>query len=166
VDGKPKFKQEVLDGIKNDPDFAIKSGIGKYGNMAGRGADIIDPRFNIPLNYMFQAEYVAEKMTAVQKEGVAHFGVELPAEVITKTKKNIYFDTSFRANFPAIPEDRKEEMKLIETNMQNYIKINQITMIAIKSEERFEEEKIKFIQELQKLGADKYFNWYQEAITP
>ncbi|MBP1996041.1 extracellular solute-binding protein [Paenibacillus eucommiae] len=161
VDGKPVFKQEVLDGLKNDTDYRIKSGLNKYNNLAGRGYDIVDPRFNIPLYFMFQPQYVKERMSAVQKEGVEHFGVELPGDLITKTKKYKYFDTSVAANYPPPTED----IKLIETKLANFIKTNQYKMIALKTEAEFTEQKAKFIAEVQKLGADQVYQWYKDEIA-
>lgn len=165
VNGKPAYKKEVLDGLKNDADYKIKSGIYKYHNLA-RGWDIIDPKFNIPIYYMFQPEYVKERLSAAQKKGAEHFNVELPADLYMK-KKVKYLDTSFTMDLPAYTEDAsvKDEFTKIEANLLTYVRNNQIKIVGIKTEEQFEAQKAKFIEDVKKIGADKMMQWYKDAMA-
>jgi len=163
VDGKPQYKQEVLDGLKNDADYKIKSGVFKYHNLA-RGWDVIDPKFDIPIYYMYQSEYVKERLSDVQKKGAEHFGVELPGDLFAD-KAHKYFDTSFSATWPAYPEDIKDEFDKIEAQVVNYVKTNQFKIVAVKSEEKFEAEKAKFIADVKNLGMDKLLEWNKTELA-
>ncbi|HEY0829166.1 MAG TPA: extracellular solute-binding protein [Bacilli bacterium] len=160
VDGKPQVKQEVLDGLKNDPDYRIKSGVYKYHNIAGRGNSVINEKYNTPIYFMYLPDVVKTRLTTVQKAGSAHFGEVLPGDLY-KDKKETNFDTSYTTGMPSLTDGLKE----IDTKLTNYVKTNQIKMILIKTDKEFEAEKAKFIEEAKKLGADEIVKWHQEELV-
>jgi len=160
VDGKPMPKPEVLQGLKDDPDYKLKTGIYKYHNIAGRGNSFIDPKYGAPVNFRYLPEVVKERLTPIQIEGSKHFNVELPGDTITKVKTYTTYDASLDQSLPAMPDDLQEiNNKAIDLSLQIQIK-----MISYKDEAKFKSEKEKFIEEIRKLGIDRVVEWYNTEI--
>jgi putative aldouronate transport system substrate-binding protein len=160
-DGKPVIKDEVLQGLKNDPDYIIKSGVNKYHNLAGHGKSYIDPQLNAPVYFGFLPEYVKLRMTPLQSEAAKHFGVTLLSDLITKKPEIKHLFNSVVPALPSMPDDLKQ----IGTKMTNYIKDNELSLVIAKSEEAFKKNKEKFIADLKGLQVDKLLDWIVQELV-
>lgn len=160
ADGKAVMKPEVLTALKDDPEYKIKSGIYKYHNIAGRGNSVNNPAYNTPIYLMYLPEVVKERLTPLQKEGSEYFKVELPSDLYMKTKTHIYYDTSVDQTFPPLPE----ELNDIHNRIYDYILTNKIKLIMQKDEQKYQAEKQKFIDDVQKLGGDQLMEWYRAEL--
>lgn len=160
VDGKPQLKPETIEGLKNDPDYRLKTGVYKYHNISGRGLSAVDPKYGIPVYFSYLPDVVKQRLTPLQKEGSEHFGVVLPGDLY-RTKAHTSYDTSITASLPPMPTDLADMLTKITT----YVQTAQIKLVTIKDDKQYETAKAKFIKDVQDLGSDKLLAWYQAEIA-
>ncbi len=156
VDGKPAISQEILDQMKNDPDYSIKTGTGKYSNMAGLGMAQIDKRYNVPLYYQYLPEVAEKTFTQRQKTALAFFKVNNFKELYSQKKL-----TAYNASAPnALPPDT-DDIKAIGTKRDTYLYPQIYKLILSKTEEDFKAGQDKTIEELKKIGQEKVEAYYK-----
>lgn len=152
VDGKSKMRPEVVAQYLADPvQFALDTGIGKYSNLAGRGANAINPQHGEAVNFFSQPDILKSRLNQVQKEACEYFACSIPAELVTKkfthTVQDQYWTTF-------LPRDIPEEMTKFNNDMFNYINTNFQNLILADSEEKFAAAKQKVMADAQQLGVD------------
>ena len=98
VNGTPTLRDSVVDQSLNDPDFSLRTGIQKYANYAGHGRSVVHPQYGGPVNFFYQPEVVARRMTPIQREASEYLGVTVPSQLITEKYELFVHD-----NRPRIP---------------------------------------------------------------
>lgn len=161
--GKPKVKEETLKGLAEDPDYRIKTGVNKYHNLAGRGRSTIDPKYNTPVYFAYLPEIVEKRMDPLQKKMAEHFKIRLPGDLYMNNPQIKYtdYDTSLVGVLGAAPDDVKE----IDTKINNLVQSNAIKLILAKSEADFAAGKEKLIEECRKLGIEKSLQWAKDDFA-
>jgi hypothetical protein len=161
--GQPAMKADTLTGLATDPDYRIKTGVFKYHNLAGRGRSVLDPAYNAPVYFSYMPDVVATRMTDLQKEAAGHFNVQLLGDLYMKNPdiKHTVFDTTLTSLFPTAPDDIKE----IETKINNYLGPVEIQVILSKTEEEFNTAKAQIIEDVKGLGGETSLQWFKDQFA-
>lgn len=156
IDGKPVMRQETVDGLANEPEYKLTSGVYKYHNLAGRGKAVVDPKLNVPVYFMYQEQYQTPRLTSIMKDAAAHYNVALLGDLYSK---NPAIKHTISQPVPNITEPKSDELKAIETKIINYFNDNYLRIMLSKSQETFDTEKEKFISDLKTIGIDQLVQW-------
>lgn len=157
VDGKPMMKPEVMKLIA-DPNNSEgeKLGVGKYANMAGMAGAEIDPNYNIPYKFEFDADYIDSNQSIVEKDSAKLYGVKYTSEIFNNKKYSSYGNV-ISAAIPVI-EDKDYDEKL--ANVKKYTRDNWIKLILAKDDAEFNALKAKFISDLNARGYKEIMDQY------
>ena len=167
VDGKPAITDETIKGLKDDPDYKIKTGVMKYNALGGRGMSEVDPQYNSFVNFSFLTNALESRLMPVEKTASAYYNVKYPGEWIIKNKQ-----ITISGNTPAYkeysnlvqPKDVSEIEKTINAKIDNYISPEIIKIILLKSTEEFDKKKAEIMRELVKLDSNKILEVNQQRF--
>lgn len=159
-DGKPTPTEEYLNPVKAD-NFYKTTGATLYSFLSGLSGAETHPQYNVPLNLMFTSEALSASMNDVQKDAASHYGVSSLDEVYKKAKI-----TSFSWLLPSALNDSQakmpDELKINETNLQDYLAKNKFKLLLAKTDAEFEALQDKFISEVKAYNVENVFKYYRE----
>lgn len=158
VNGLASINPEVYQQWLTDPDFSTKTGAGKYSKLAFVSDNTINPDYNKLYNLFLDPELQIPNMNPATKEMLEHYGVNTPAELVTRQVKQTIASVPESALIPALPK----ELADIANNVDKYVFDNFMKMIIAKNDEQYEAEKTKFLEGVKKVGNDTVVKWYQD----
>lgn len=154
--GKVVVKKETLDGLANDANYKLTSGVYKYHNLAGRGKSFIDPKLNVPLYFQYQEQYTLARMTPIMKKAADYFKVPVLGDLYMKNKD---FKFTISEPAPKVTTTVPDDIKSITTKANNYYNDNYMKIMMSKSEAEFQAAKTKFIEGEKTIGIEKVVDW-------
>ncbi len=163
-DRVPHLAPETLkfvQGVGSEQDIEA-SGLRGYTHLFGRSQDSWDYKYNCYAWFQYNEDPSKQMATATpyQKDYAAHFNVAYPDQVFEKTlpgNKQI-FDGSFQQMIDQDPADIRQ----IDENLLNYLKVNMVQIITAKSDAEFDAMQQKIIQECRNMGYERAFAWHKQ----
>ncbi|CAK4869277.1 unnamed protein product [Aphanomyces euteiches] len=161
VNGKPAMTPETIKSMQTDANFAVSSGVGKYINLIGLGTSNINPADNQPVDLTSTSEAFKAQLTPLYQDYSAHYGVDYPAEAMSKQLKFKYLDASTAGLQPTAPDD----IVAIKAKVDEYMKNALVKLVLSKDDAAFAAGKKKFIADIKNLGVDKAYAFDKSALT-
>lgn len=164
LDGKPEFTDEFVERRANDPNTRDTTGVGKYLEFAGLSSYTIHPGDGAYLALSLTDKSIAQQSTQLSEDFNAHYGVEFPAQAFMRLaeqgKMNIdFYDLTFLGLLPQAPE----EIRQIDTKIEQYMTTVSPRLILAKNEEEFEKVRQEAMQELANLGHEQSNGFWIKA---
>ena len=159
VEGKPQFKQEVMD-ERNKPNG------GKSGELYGFKYAVfpaltglqINPSTNRPYDFLQSSEYVQQTMRPYETDCARHYNVNTLGEIFKKYEFNGYLNPIGNA-MPGAEGDIKVALdKINEYTANNWAK-----PILAKNDAEFEALRDQFIKDLYDMGFKQVYDWMAAA---
>lgn len=169
VDGEVVLFDETIKGLEEDPDYALKTGMNKYNNIAGMGAVDFWPEHNVPAKLSFLPSVLKTKVTQVESSACEYYGVDYPGQIVSAGKDEVVLGTDQQyIDYMALPAEVgevSERMKEISAQMQEMHFTDYYEAILAESEEDFEKIKAELIDKAIKLGGQELFEYELERFN-
>jgi hypothetical protein len=166
VDGKPQLNDEVVQGFMNDSEYALKTGIYKYHNIAGVGTVDYWPEYDVPADLSYMPNALKLKLTEVEKDACDYFNVDYPGQIVMEGKNNIFGSKGERTLvFKALPTEGGEvgqRNKEVTAQLTEIMTSDIYEAVLAESEAEFAELKAELIEKCIRLGAADMYD-YNEA---
>ncbi len=160
VNGVPQRTEELKNLIASDANWQQKTGLMKYWNMNLLQNNATDPKYNCPLDYSRNEDYVAKAKTKpLWVDFCEHYGVTWPGEVL---EKQLTDNQPIVAFFDKFVEPTSAEIKLIDGKLMNYLNVNMIKCMLTNSDAEFEAMQKKIIEECKNMGAEQSFEHHKK----
>lgn len=156
--GKLTVKSEVLEQRKSDPDFAVKTGVGRYGSFAGLPPSDKDANGQF-LNLFQEPDVLALDSTPLDRAYFEHYGVKSYDELINQRVKTALVDTSVILLSDQTPDD----IKRTDDKIVNYLTTNGPKLILAKSDEEFTQLQQQMINDIKGMGFDTSFAYWSKV---
>ena len=156
-DGQGVIKDEVLEGIRNDPDYYKKEGMayaGGWGSlcfMSPTGREIKGVNATFEMN----PAVVERQMTAVQKDYCTTMGFKTPADLYADIPVKVY--DPWACNIMTLPD----ELNAKETKIVSYLDANMVKLLFAKSDADFDAARDKLIADIKAMGLDECDNYHK-----
>lgn len=145
ANGQYEIKPEVLEQREKDPDFSLKTGIGRYGFLTGLPNEFRGEQFDLFSLPQYQ------KQSPLQKEYYAEFGVKDGKELLNQRVENKVVNTAVLLLQPLQPDDTKR----IDDKIIDYINKAAVKVVLAKSDEEYKQLKKQTIDEVKKMDFDQ-----------
>ncbi|GLX68437.1 extracellular solute-binding protein [Paenibacillus glycanilyticus] len=145
VNGEYEIKPEVLEQRQKDPDFSLKTGIGRYGFLTGLPNEFRGEQFDLFSLPKYQ------KQSPLQKEYYAEYGVKDGKELLDQRVENKVVNTAVLLLQPLQPDDTKR----IDDKIIDYITKAAVKVVLAKSDKEYEQLKKQTIEEVKKMDFDQ-----------
>lgn len=148
-----KFKQTV----KNDPNYLLTTGAGKYTNWAGLGS-----YYQVngqPLLITAGEETELEGYLDVDKDYIKHYGVKVKSDVIGKFAKKSMTDQIVTSLTTPTPPD---DINRISQQIKAYAPTAFAQMVLAKNDAQLNDLMGKFKVQVKKMGYDQAWKWYSD----
>ncbi|MBO9606369.1 MAG: extracellular solute-binding protein [Paenibacillaceae bacterium] len=155
VGGVPVVRASELEGRRNDPNYMLRTGIGKYAGLI-RFSPLNDPH-GYPAKFDNVPETLQRILTPAQRDFKAHYGYRTVTEPFTRVPTYV-FDTSVIANLSAKPGS---DVQAQEQQLNAYLIANVARVIFQRSDSEFAAAKAKFLEEYKAKGAAAVFAYYE-----
>ena len=165
--GKPALKEDRIKAEQADPEFINKTGIKKYQNYLLHSLNVIDPKYNVPINFTPTIEYQKNNLTPLQKDYTAHYGVQLPNEATDKKVQSgqASYNSYNGLYYSLLPTNVPDDIKRIGDSLKSYIEKNIAKVILAKNDDEFAKAKQKMIDDLLKAGLQKHYDYWIAEYT-
>lgn len=160
VDGRATILPESLEARISDPNYMVKTGMEKYTGMVGHDYDAMDETGTY-INLMNEKEIVKLSMTAADQAYCAHYGAEVPLDVIGNRQ---YKSTANLAYEGLMPTDIPTDISRTVTQIENYLMQELPLLIQQPDDASYAAKREEIRGELQKLEYDKVRDFYKEAF--
>ncbi|OCT15268.1 hypothetical protein A8709_14310 [Paenibacillus pectinilyticus] len=162
VDGKPRLKQETIKARKEDKNYSVRTGIGKYNNYQSYTNGAMDPLYQVPIDYSLSADAFKDNLTELDRAYSSKYGASYPGEVVDRlvSRGEIqlnYFDYD---KFGALPTTPPDDIQRIQSQIDNYLQTIFPKLILAKNEVTFASLKAEVQGEVQHLGYNKVLAYY------
>lgn len=153
---------------EKDAENALKFGYRKYANQSGLDITGFVPGTKNPLDFRNNQSYMEIQLekpeNALKKEITSYYNAEFPNKIPPKGQE--YGKTRIAELSPLLPPSEPDEIKLISDRIVNYLNQEVIKLILA---DDFAAHKAKIIKELEKMGIDKVYTFWdgemQKALS-
>jgi ABC-type glycerol-3-phosphate transport system substrate-binding protein len=158
VDGRLTVKPEIIEQRNSDPDFAIRTGVGRYGSFAGLPPSHKDANGQY-LNLFQEPDVLALDDTPMDRAYFEHYGVESYEELINERVETALVDTSVILLTDQTPDD----IKRIDDKIINYLTTNGPRLILAESDEEFAQIQAEMISAVKAMDFDISFAYWSRV---
>ena len=157
--GKTEYTDATLQAMKTDTQFAQKTGIGLYNNMCGLSGDSKDENENY-LSLTYTEKAIKFNVTDADKDFCSHYSVNYPGQAYLKAQdegktKMAFFDNTWQGLMP----DQSNDIKMIKGKVTNYVLPWVAKLIMSKTDNDFEKNWTKGVEDLNAMGYDQLIKW-------
>lgn len=160
--GEYKYTDTYYENEK-DAENALKFGYRKYANQSGLDITGFVPGTKDPLDFRNNQSYMEIQLekpeNALKKEITSYYNAEFPNKIPPKGQE--YGKTRIAELSPLLPPSEPDEIKLISDRIVNYLNQEVIKLILA---DDFGAHKAKIIKELEKMGIDKVYTFWDEEM--
>jgi len=156
--GKAKLTDEAIQGRLSDPDFALKTGAGKYSNYQGINGNAKGPSGQY-IDLMLEPDVVVTNLTNLENEWCSHYNVRYPNEVLENRIEYPCWDTTITSFIPVAPDD----IKRIDERITTHLIANIPKCVLAKNDSEYEAEKNKIIEDIKNMELDKSIEYWSKV---
>lgn len=159
-DNKLMIPKEVSEKQRADGNWAINTGIGKYGNFAGLGGNFVDPKYDQKVGLWGDEACFEEvpEMTPLEKAYCEYYDIDRVSDRYAYLEKAT-FDGTITSVMATPPED----IKAIDQKINDYLGVELPKLIISKDDEEFEMGMNKIIEECKAKGIEQSHEWWMNA---
>jgi len=154
--GSNKLTEKFMDAQKNNPNFVLDTGAGKYNTWVGLGGWFIAPNGQ-PLKLLNDKETTKSNYIKVDNDYINYYDVEVKGDTAKKFAKNVEVKSVPNT---ATPMDTPADIKIIDAKFEDLINVSFPRMVLAKSDDELNEMIEAFRSEAKKLGIEKSQEFY------
>ncbi|GGA42917.1 extracellular solute-binding protein [Paenibacillus physcomitrellae] len=156
--GKPEIKDDIIQQMTTDANFAAKTGVGLYGKLTGIGGSAIDPSDGAYVDLRNSDKFIQTKLTPLDKEYSEHYGGKFPGDAwdnLVKEGKAKPLSSSFIPAMPALQPQGSDDLAKKESNIEQILIREIPKAIMTDSDEEFQKQKDRIMGLINKAGFEE-----------
>lgn len=164
--GQPEIKDDIIQQMTTDSNFAAETGIGLYGKLTGIGGSAIDPNDGAYVDLRNSDKFILTKLTPLDKDYSEHYGGKFPGDAwdnLVKQGKAKPLSPSFIPAMPALQPQGSDDLAKKESNIEQILIREIPKAIMTKSDADFQKEKDRIIGLINKAGFEEVDSFWKQS---